>query len=121
MNRRSWLAALTSAVGVHANSDVDTFLEGLDKAAEDGGHISLLQPDLDQRETALVVCRVQRIAKLPRRGRAEPASAPEIVELSKRPVNGVVVSRLGEERLKHLPTLVVENDDDRIASILMSV
>src|SRR5262245_48132897 len=107
MNRRSWLAAATSADGFHANSGLHAFFECRDKPPQDWRHVSLLQAHFNQCESLLVVRGAQRIAKLPRRECAKPSSAPEIGELGKRPCDGCVVSRIGEKRLQHFPSLIV--------------
>src|SRR5687768_15574435 len=97
-------------------------LHRVHETAENRRDISRLQADLDERESLLLLeCGVERIPELPRRVRAESAAAPEFGELRKRPSDGLVVARLGEERLQHLPSAVVEHDDNRIAAVLARV
>src|SRR6185295_9294757 len=103
MNRRSWLPAITSAGGYHAKPDsgVDTFLEGVDEATEDGRDVALCYSDFDDGESALVVRGLERISELARCEGAEPATAPEVGEFRKRPTDGLVVFRVGKKRLEH--------------------
>ena len=47
----------------------------------------------------------------------ESAAAPQFGELRERPPDGLVVARVGKERLQHLPAAVVEQHDDRVAAV----
>src|SRR5262245_60885292 len=89
----------TKLIASSLSLPVDLSFEPFDKASQDWRDIPTLQLHLDQCKLSFLDGQVQCFTKFTWRVDLEAPSSPDLSQAGKRPVDGVVVARMGEKRL----------------------